>query len=331
MPTRISTTLVKSLLLLALGNVAALSAKAQDLAGATDHPLVSRYSGAVLNSVVRESFAELELPRADKPPAGRWGEAVGGRLSAHQYLLPIKRTPLEAFRNYEQALKQGGFELLFKCELAACDARRINGQGGLAGQVIGRRFLDAPFAKSGASAEWTDNPSYFLSAQLKRASGNAYLLLWVTPGYGGGEAGVFQFIVEAQPMETGKVLVDAGALDKGVLAEGRVALYGLYFDTGKADLKPESKPQLAEIGKWLKSNPALKLYVVGHTDNQGAWDANLSLAQRRAEAVVAALVGTQAVDAKRLAPRAAASMAPVASNRADAGRAKNRRVELVEQ
>ena len=71
--------------------------------------------------------------------------------------------------------------------------------------------------------------------------------------------------------------------------------------------------------------------MVGHTDNQGAWDANLSLAQRRAEAVVAALVGTQAIDAKRLAPRAAASMAPVASNRADAGRAKNRRVELVEQ
>lgn len=323
------------LLVMASLALVSTSAPAQDVAGGRDHALITRYAGSVLNSQRIEDYAELEIVRAEKPaPAAgrRYGEPVGGRLTASHYLTPAKRTPLEVFRNYEKALAAGGFMVLFSCEPAACGERRLNGQGGYAGDVIARRFADSRWVKTAATSEWTDNPSYFLSAQLKRAAGDVYVALWVTPGYAGGEqAGVFQFLLEAKPADTGMVKVDAAALGKGLAGEGRVALYGIYFDTAQATVKPESKAQLEEMAKLLRQSPALRVFIVGHTDNQGGFDANLALSRRRAEAVVAALVKDHKIDAKRLAAQGAANIAPVASNATEAGRGRNRRVELVEQ
>lgn len=144
-------------------------------------------------------------------------------------------------------------------------------------------------------------------------------------------AATYLEFVEPKAMPTGQVMVDAKALQGGLEAEGKVALYGIYFDTGKAELKPESRPQLDEMGKLLQAQPALKVYIVGHTDNQGSLEANLQLSQQRAQAVVAALAGTYKIDAKRLQARGVANLAPLAGNGNDAGRARNRRVELVAQ
>ncbi len=105
----------------------------------------------------------------------------------------------------------------------------------------------------------------------------------------------------------------------------------MFFDTGKADIKPESKPQLDEMAKLLDADKSIRVFIVGHTDNQGVYDANVSLSQRRAEAIVAVLVRDYRIDAKRLIAKGVANLAPVASNEADAGRTKNRRVELVRQ
>ncbi len=110
-----------------------------------------------------------------------------------------------------------------------------------------------------------------------------------------------------------------------------MALYGIYFDTDKAELKPESEPTLVEISKLLKADAKLKLFVVGHTDNVGTFDHNLKLSQASAAAVVAALTKKHGVAAARLTPFGAGPTSPVASNAAEAGRAKNRRVELVAQ
>ncbi|MFX8024096.1 OmpA family protein, partial [Acinetobacter baumannii] len=96
-------------------------------------------------------------------------------------------------------------------------------------------------------------------------------------------------IVEPKAMPTGQVTVDAKAIGQGLAAEGRVALTGLFFDTGKAELKPESKPQLDAMAELLKAQPALKAWIVGHTDNVGGFDANEKLSLARAQAVVAAL------------------------------------------
>jgi len=124
---------------------------------------------------------------------------------------------------------------------------------------------------------------------------------------------------------------DAAALGAGLKAEGKIAVYGILFDTGKADIKPASEPALVEIAKLLKAQPALKLHVVGHTDNVAGLDLNLKLSKARAEAVVQALTSRHGIAAGRLLPHGVGPVAPVASNEAEAGRARNRRVELVKQ
>ena len=145
-------------------------------------------------------------------------------------------------------------------------------------------------------------------------------------------AATYLEIVEPKAMPTGQVSVDAKAMQAGLQTDGKIALYGLFFDTGKADIKPESKAQLDEMARLLQSQPTLKVFIVGHTDNQGALEANLALSQQRAQAVVAALTAAPyKIDARRLQARGVASLAPLASNAAEEGRARNRRVELVLQ
>ncbi len=134
-------------------------------------------------------------------------------------------------------------------------------------------------------------------------------------------------VVEPKPMEQ-EVVADAKALSQSIASTGKAIIYGIYFDTGKSILKPESDPTLEQITKLLKQEPQLQLYVVGHTDNDGAIDFNLKLSSDRAAAVVKALVA-RGVSGSRLASAGVASYCPAASNKTDDGKAKNRRVELV--
>jgi OOP family OmpA-OmpF porin len=126
------------------------------------------------------------------------------------------------------------------------------------------------------------------------------------------------------------VEMDAAAMASGLGTNGSVALYGIFFDTGKSEVKPESEAALKEVAKLLTGSPTLKVFVVGHTDLVGDTAANMKLSQARAEAVVAALVSKHGIAAARLVAFGNGPYAPVASNKTDEGRGKNRRVELVE-
>ena len=137
-------------------------------------------------------------------------------------------------------------------------------------------------------------------------------------------------LVEKQAMKQ-DVVADASALGKSIKESGKATLYGIYFDTGKSDIKPESQAELTEIAKLLKDNAGLKLYMVGHTDNVGTYEANMKLSQDRAMAVVSELVNKYKVEAARLKACGDGPTAPVASNENADGRALNRRVELVKQ
>ena len=125
------------------------------------------------------------------------------------------------------------------------------------------------------------------------------------------------------------VVADAAAMSNDLKATGHVAVYGIFFDTGKSVVKPESKPALDEVAKLLKGDPALKLWVVGHTDWVGQVSDNMRLAQARAEAVATELVSAHGIAASRLKGYGVGPLAPVAGNDDEAGRAKNRRVDLV--
>jgi OOP family OmpA-OmpF porin len=126
------------------------------------------------------------------------------------------------------------------------------------------------------------------------------------------------------------ISANADAFANSLKTTGHIAVDGILFDTGKATLKPESRQAIGEVVKLLKADASLKVFVVGHTDNAGTVDGNMKLSQARAEAVVQELAN-DGINTARLKAYGNGPYAPVASNDAESGRAKNRRVELVKQ
>lgn len=182
----------------------------------------------------------------------------------------------------------------------------------------------------------TSDDQRYLAAKLPREDGDVYVSLYVTPsGAGGGPT--YQriltqlHVVEVESMQENMVTVDADAMAKGIGEEGRIALYGILFDLDKASIKPESKSTLEQISTLLNDNPELKLVIVGHADSQGKIEYNMELSTRRAKSVETALVSDYGIAKDRLSAWGVGYLSPVASNRTEAGRAKNRRVELVEE
>jgi outer membrane protein OmpA-like peptidoglycan-associated protein len=229
---------------------------------------------------------------------------------------PAGRTVLEVFRNYQSALKKAGFETLFTCGPQGCGSTIANA-----------------YANSGDNTDYwgPEHGIHYISAKLARPEGDVYVSLLVDDQGPDSRANAELYVIEVKPMESDLITVNAASLANDINHTGHASVYGIYFDTGKADIKPESEATLKEIAKLLQGDPRLKLYVVGHTDNQGALDMNMDLSRRRAEAVLSALTTKYAVPAVRLKAYGSGPYAPVASNDSEAGRAKNRRVELVKQ
>jgi OmpA-OmpF porin, OOP family len=123
--------------------------------------------------------------------------------------------------------------------------------------------------------------------------------------------------------------VTADAMYDALSKDGFLALY-INFDTGKADIKPESQGTIGQIAALLAAHPELKVSIEGHTDNAGTPASNKTLSEARARAVMAAVVKAGAAPA-RLAAVGWGQEKPIADNRSEDGRAKNRRVEIVKK
>jgi len=151
---------------------------------------------------------------------------------------------------------------------------------------------------------------------------------WVEFSSGGGLS-YYLTIVERQAMQQ-DVTANAEALKNGLAETGHAEVQGIFFDFNKSEIKPESQPALQEVVKLLQGSPSLHVWVVGHTDNVGTAEFNVTLSNARAAAVVKALVAA-GIDPRRLTPHGDGPFAPVATNTTEEGKAKNRRVELVAQ
>lgn len=313
----------------------------KDVPGSADPALIKRFVGSILIGYKAESWEATRLPASaviNKDIQGkpfRDVVTVEGKRTRAVYLSPAGKSPLEVYRNHEQALSAAGFKKKFSCE-AECSL-----------QYFALRHLDIEkglvWSKGSVPAlgsNSTYNPDDALTYEdgrmwvgtLTQGGVEKWVLLYVSKAVNSRTDYSAAFIEVAEPkaMPMGLVTVlKASDIQSSLQKEGKVAFYGLYFDTGKAEIKPNSKPQLEEMGKLLKSQPSLQVYVVGHTDGQGQLDANLLLSQQRAQAVVDALVKDQRIEAKRLMARGVASLAPLDTNATEDGRARNRRVELV--
>ena len=313
--------------------------------------MVSRYEGSTIIGYDFRKFDEFVIPLGALKRL-RVGEnifelaksqPVEGRVTRILYVGPPDRSPLEIMRNYELELKKNGFEPMHACAAAACGE-----QDGFLAQFylypLDKRLSQTPPPGSGrqdgqVSEYALDMPvnQRYLAMKRSRPEGDVYVSVYVATNRATHHKEtqdrpvILLDVVDAVPIETGMVTIDAAAMAKDISTSGHVALYGIHFDTDKADLKPGSQATLQEITKLLAQNPSLKLYIVGHTDNVGGFEYNVGLSERRAAAVVKELTATHGIAAARLKPAGVGTLAPVAPNESEQGRAKNRRVELVKQ
>lgn len=318
-----------------------LAVRAADLPGSRDHSLLKRFGGSEIVGYDMKRFDAYELQTSTfkrfdldtkrrefaEPPLKLegartqiWYEAQGDASST------------ELIRNYQNELRAQGFQVLYD---STQDPNAVDWTGFLAS------FGDADIKTSRSKYVFrAADPKGIrvTSAKLERPQGDVYVYLTALE-WGRDDAtykarrGAYMAVdvVEVRPMTQNMVVVSADEMSKTIASSGRVALYGIFFDTNKAEIKPESKAALDEIAKLLKQEPGLKLHVVGHTDNVGGYESNMALSKRRAEAVVATLAKEYGIAQHRLTPNGVAYLAPVATNTTDEGRAKNRRVELVPQ
>ncbi len=302
----------------------------KDVAGGSDHPLIGRYEGSTLQVSKTKDYEESRL--LVKPVKGADMRAAGGkrlndantiRVAGKSFRLkydgPQGRAALEVARNLQSTIAAKGFEILFQCRAAECSD--MNGT-----ELYFGLNDESPMGRG----EIRSGPAdvVYTAAVLKRPEGDVYAGIYV--GQIGTRPEILVDVVETRPMETGKIVfIDAGAMKNAIDKDGRVALYGILFDFDKATIRADSKPTLDEIGKFLKASPGLKVVVAGHTDGKGGFDYNVDLSRRRAAAVVETLIKHHGISNARLQPFGVGMASPVAANDDEAGRGRNRRVELV--
>ena len=280
-----------------------ITATSNAIAENDGHPLITAFEGSYIEGQEVKEFDKQQLVIGKVQQNGIVKtEKIEGKVTRIDYRDPDNRSSLERMRNYEQALKKGGFEIIYNCSKEECGPE-------IQIETIGYY-----------------PPERYLTAFLKRKEGNVWIGVFVAAG-----PWTKIRIVEEKPMETGMVKVTADILKKNILKDGHMAVYGIYFDTGKSDIKPESAETIKEIATLLQKNPSLQIYIVGHTDNAGKLKDNIELSNKRAVAVVKELITRYKIDASRLEAGGVGPLAPVATNDTKEGKELNRRVEIVKK
>ena len=186
------------------------------------------------------------------------------------------------------------------------------------------RNIENALTKIGGKVLFEGERPWNATIKLEKGGKETWVTVWAWPT-------LYRLTIVEKEVMKQEVEANAEAMGNDINTTGHVAIYGIYFDTGKTDIKPESDAAIAEIAKLLKNNNALQVYVVGHTDNVGSFDANMKLSKDRAVAVTNSLISNYGIASSRLKAYGVSSLNPVASNKTEEGKAKNRRVELVEQ
>ena len=305
---------MRGLLFASAAFVAGLFLSAAHAEPGQDHPLLNRYPGSVIHFYDFKEYEEAQLLLSR--PQERGGQLVvdkllplEGKVTYIQYEAPDAASTFQVFRNYQAGLRRSGFKELFVCE-------RPCGKWNL-GEF--KTLMKARDLYMNGSLE-----NQYLSAQR----GNTYVSLWVNQIIG--KTQVFLFVIEKTALDDERIAVSGGsAIARALNENGRVNLYGFQFDTGEAVLKSSSAPTLKELGLILRDNPGLKLDIIGHTDDVGGAGFNQRLSEARARSVAAALAAQQHVDPDRLNAIGKGMSEALAPNTSEAGRAKNRRVEVL--
>lgn len=225
-----------------------------------------------------------------------------------------------AKRSFERALEEAGFEILVNAETLQFSPE----QETLNAVQEGNRTDARGFGY--AVQQVTIFPGHYISARRTEGGEQTVFALTISSNQN-------MYMMEeasSAAMEEGTVEITAEALNADIEEAGSAILYGVQFDTGSAVIRPSSAGSLQTIAEVLGTR-AGRFYIVGHTDDTGGFEMNMTLSEERAAAIIEALVQDYGIEAGRLQPAGVGPLAPLASNENEAGRQLNRRVELVER
>jgi OOP family OmpA-OmpF porin len=295
-----------------------------DIEGGKDHPLISRFEGSVIEFYDHKNYDEYTLVLEFTEEEGQVEEVliIEGEVTRIQYSTKGDHSVFEIYKNYELALESANFTTLFTWS------------DKLAKQPGWEFWFYNYFGEINKMASPYDHPDGRMGFRYHVASGlnegrNVYIVLYVSSDDDTDWILTTVDVIEEKPMETG--LVTAVTIDKGLKMTGHAVLEGLFFDTGKSTLQIESDAALKNIAEYVNSNQDKKFFIVGHTDNTGDFTSNMTLSEERAKAVMNELINKYGVNADQLQAYGVSYLSPVSSNSSDEGKARNRRVEIVEQ
>ena len=303
-----------------------------DKAGCEDHPLITRFPQSHIKWCDTQKFSSYHVAVGKVSgyrTIDKWID-LEGKVTRLYYEYEGASTMSEVYQNYRNAIQRAGFTTLaqgFKPQRNV--SKEVGGSG-----YVATAYIKNPVPPNSGVMLFHGTSSAggkgYIAAKLERASGNVYVVVAVYQ-HTAKEVVMLVDIIEEDALEDGKIDVDPDYIAKQIEQFGSVSLYGIYFDFDKATIQKESAPALQAVADYLKANPAIELYIIGHTDMKGSLPYNLGLSEKRAQAVVNALVSQYQIKADRLVGQGVGPLAPKSTNRTEAGRKLNRRVELVEK
>ncbi|HEU5051911.1 MAG TPA: OmpA family protein [Hanamia sp.] len=256
-------------------------------------------------------------------------------------VIPIKGT--------EGGMAGYGFRLMQSINTKAFDAGAVPGKAGL---YFGCEYFGRPFYRtyingqegvglglSGTNEEKSyyvkENQLYHIAVWIQKSRVRVYQnevkLFDLPKAFPVSSVKMDRIRFEDGAAMVGNIRIAVGVPDmrNKLLTEGKIVSYGIYFDVNKDVVKPESYGSLKEIAGILTENPSVRIRIVGHTDSDGADDANLDLSKRRSASVKNELVTAFRIDASRIETDGKGETQPVAANDSPSNKALNRRVEFI--
>jgi outer membrane protein OmpA-like peptidoglycan-associated protein len=227
------------------------------------------------------------------------------------------------FGYYEKQIKNSGFEIMLSSK-----GQKSYDVGGRTWSLFVYKNLPGEFKNNIVRTDTLNMQRGYLSARIKGEEGEAFLTLLASQPIDN-EIYVQLDIIEIKPLKRKIILANADSIKQVLIAEGHIALYDIYFEQDKYELKKESEPALKEIAEFLKQNQNLNIYLVVHTDISGRLDNNLVVSKNRATTIVNVLIKRYSISPERILAEGVGPLSPVTSNLTQDGREKNMRIELV--
>lgn len=317
-----------------------------DVEGAKDHSLIKKYKNSCIVAYHEIKFDAVTFPLSK---IRNYDDLAEEEITEEGHVTNIiygidnsnNTTVLEVQRNYEQALKNSGLDILFsaygkkniggnynirKAYPTFGDVKTVENYASLKHNYV--RFSMSPHNQN------INNDDALFIAKGKK-EGKVYTVAifvhYNRTTWKGLANNIFiqAQVVEKEDMETGQVSI--ANIDEKIKNEGKEIFHNILFDFGSDQLQEKSKEVIKIMADYLNKNKEIKYYIVGHTDNVGKLSNNQELSNKRAKAVVKELISVHRVSESQISAHGVGQLAPISSNKTEEGRALNRRVELVLQ